>query len=369
MGLVDLLQEYSGDVGIHKLANKQGVACLLLDEIQKKHAEGGETFLEKKELAQLSGFIQKRQGRYHVHKEAMCKLASFFDKYGIGMVVLKGFGLSLNWPSPELRQSGDLDIFLFDKDIDEKVQGKPDSIVTSILKSDMPVWKKADRLIEERLDIKIDDSHEHHTCYSIEGMSVENHYDIVDTKTHRDGKDVDNILKELVLQHVKVADPVLPNIFLPPADFNAIFLMRHMGQDFSSTHTSLRQIYDWAFFMKKHNNEVNWERVLPILENMGIIKFFDLINSICVNQLGFERESFPRIRSNKDVENRFIHELFCPEFSDKQPKGRLIQNIIFKVRRYWKNSWKKKIIFKTNPIVDFFYGCMMHLRRWRTLSE
>jgi len=89
----------------------------------------------------------------------------------------------------------------------------------------------------------VDDSHEHHTCFSLGDLSVENHYNIVDT-THKDGKLVNSKLKDLVLEHVKSTTKILDNVYLPPANFNAILLMRYMGQEFGCIYTYLRQICD-----------------------------------------------------------------------------------------------------------------------------
>lgn len=364
MKLLSLLKDYTTLEEVPRLANRQGVAGLLYQEV----IESGENPGDKRWIMRLSGFVQKRQKRYHVHKEKMEKLARFYGKHGIGMMVLKGYGLSLNWPTSDFRQPGDLDIFLFDKGlVGEEVKGLMGEEVKGLRGDE--VWKRADRLVEEKLGVKVDDSHEHHTCFSLGDLSVENHYDIVDTKTHKDGKLVDGILKEMALKHVKTAIPVFDNVYLPPANFNAIFLMRHMGQDFGSTHTSLRQIFDWAFFMEKHGAEVDWNVVMPLLKEMGIVKFFHIINAICVDYLGFDEKIFPEIEHDEKLEKRILDDLFNPEFSETQPKGKVIQNIIFKTRRYWKNSWKKELIFKYSPLVDFFYGVKMHLGRWRTLGE
>lgn len=109
--------------------------------------------------------------------------------------------------------------------------------------------------------------------------------------------------------------------------------------------------------------------VIPFLKEMGIIKFFHVINAIYVDYLGFDEKVYPEIEHNTELEKRILDDLFNPEFSEKQPKGKVIQNIIFKTRRYWKNSWTKKFISKYSPLIDFFYGVKMHLGRWKTLGE
>lgn len=61
------------------------------------------------------------------------------------MMVLKGYGLSKNYPVPNHRPCGDMDIYLFGDQ------------------------EKADKLIAEELGIKIDNSHHHHTVFQFQG--------------------------------------------------------------------------------------------------------------------------------------------------------------------------------------------------------
>lgn len=50
---------------------------------------------------------------YEQHKHVMSELAAFYRAHGIKMFVAKGYGLSLNYPVPNHRPLGDIDIWLF----------------------------------------------------------------------------------------------------------------------------------------------------------------------------------------------------------------------------------------------------------------
>ena len=350
MKLISLLRKYTPVSGIQSLATRLGVFGILYDDI----LQNGENPFDRKTFIQLYGQTGQMAEMYDKYVETVRRLAQFYAKHDIRMMVLKGYGLSKNWPDPKHRPTGDIDIYLFDKDGNE-------------------VWKRADELIVSELGIKVDDSHEHHTCFQFEGTSVENHYDIVDSKTHKDGREVDAILKGFVREDVKNGTlnrcTDIDNVYFPNANFNAIFVLRHMAQDFSSTRMNLRQILDWAYFMDKCSGEVDWKMILPLLEDVGIIKFFHLINAICVDYLEFDEAKFPTVVRDNALEKRVLDDLFNPEFKDEQPKGKVLKNIAFKVKRYWAYSWKKKLVFKYNPYIDFFYGSKMHLERWKTLGE
>lgn len=63
----------------------------------------------------------------------MTDLARLYANNGIRMMVVKGYGLSLDWPVPNHRPVGDLDIYNFGK------------------------WKEADVLVAKECCIKEDD--------------------------------------------------------------------------------------------------------------------------------------------------------------------------------------------------------------------
>ena len=51
--------------------------------------------------------------------------------------------------------------------------------------------------MEEKCGIKVDDVHEHHTGFNFNGVAVENHYDFINTKAHRDAPKIEARLKAL----------------------------------------------------------------------------------------------------------------------------------------------------------------------------
>ena len=72
-------------------------------------------------------------------------------------------------------------------------------------------------------------------------------------------------------------------IYLPSPSLNAIFLIRHLGQHFAGAEVTLRQLLDWGFFMQHEHEYVDWELVVSTLKKVGIYRFFQQINAICVD--------------------------------------------------------------------------------------
>lgn len=334
------------------VSNMQAIPSLVVDGLQKyisAHHEcelfADETVQEKLKRIQWLGQVLTFEKLYAKHEKAMTDLARLYATQGIRMLVLKGYGLSLDWPVPNHRSVGDLDIYNFGK------------------------WNEADSLIAKICGVKIDDGHEHHTVFKFNGVSVENHYDFINTKAHRDAPKIEKRLKRLAEKDCREIDVLGTKIYLPSANFNAIFLMRHMGQHFAGEHLNLRQVLDWGFFVRAHHDEVDWKATIDFLREMGIYTFFNQINAICVDYLGFSESCFPAIERNKDLEERILMDILHPEFAEEKPASGLIPILTFKFHRWWHNRWKHPLVYKEWLLPMFITLLWSHLRRWGTIKD
>ena len=281
------------------LSSSQAVTTLIIDCLQKHFVTRPDNkfFANKEDWMKFMKWIGKMivvERNYANHKKAISDLARLYDSSGIRMMILKGYGLSLDWPVPNHRSVGDLDIYNFGK------------------------WQEADDLAAKRCGIKIDVSHEHHTVFRLDGVTVENHYDFINTKAHRDARRIEKRLKQLAenCNEIKVNGK---KVYLPSANFNAIFLMRHMAQHFAGDHLLLRQVLDWGFFVRAHSHEVDWTSTIEFLKEIGLYDFFNVINAICVSNIGFSENVFPPIERQKQMEERILNDIFRLSLTKRSP--------------------------------------------------
>ena len=107
-----------------------------------------------------------------------------------------------------------------------------------------------------------------------------------------------------------------------------------MGQHFAGEHLNLRQVLDWGFFVRTHHKEVDWKATIGFLKEIGIYTFFNQINAICMDYLGFSESCFPTIERDKDLEERILMDILHPEFAEEKPTSGLIPILTFKFRRW-----------------------------------
>ena len=96
---------------IKVLADKQGLTAMVLDGIERLSDE-----LRTPKVLLLNWIgevMQSYEARYAEYEKNISSLAGFYNQHGFKMMVLKGYTCSLDWPKPNHRPCGDIDIWQF----------------------------------------------------------------------------------------------------------------------------------------------------------------------------------------------------------------------------------------------------------------
>lgn len=269
---------------------------------------------------------------------SIAKLASFYKKNGLSMMLLKGYGLSRYYPVASHRPLGDIDIYLFGK------------------------WQEGDELMKRELLKKIDTSHHHHSVFTVNGIMVENHYDFLNRYAHGCNVRMERWLKEKATEAGSIEINLQgADIFLPSPDFNAIFLLCHSASHFVSSGQTVRQLLDWLLFVRAEGSKVAWDEVYQLLEEEGMEKYMSVLNSIGVKYFHLPAGIFPRLSDDEDIVDRVWGDILAPEFSAKE-NGDLFHSLWVKPLRWYSNRWKRKLCYNENSFKNFFraiYGKLL----------
>lgn len=328
-------------------ASSQGVLGICLDGVELLPNE------QRPPMDILMDWIGQTEyikTQYNEHKRAIASLAEFYHEYNVRTMVLKGYGLSLYWPKPEHRPVGDVDTYYFG------------------------AWELADRLAKEKLGARVDAGHEHHTCFRYlssspalsPGVTIENHYDFINVKAHRDAPAIEAKLKDLA--RCGFVESPIRWVYLPCADFNVIFLIRHLGQHFAAEKVTLRQLLDVGLFLHSDADKICWYDVVPFLKKIGIWTFFNQVCAICVDYFGIELNIGFDIVRDSDLECRIMEDILNPEFAEEKPTS-LLPMLIFKFKRWWYNRWKHPLVYNEWLLPMLMTLMWSHLRRLKTIRD
>ena len=338
------------------LADAQGLTAVVLDGIEKLKKSLKVQGPDQRFLLQWIGEVmQNYETRYVTYEKAISSLAGFYNQHGYKMMVLKGYACSLDWPKPKHRPSGDIDIWLFGK------QKEADAALEEWFKS-----SSGSTCSPSVQEFKIDSSHHHHTVFEWNDFSVENHYDFINVHHHKSHIKLEKIFKELGTDDSHFVDVNVERVYLPSPNLHALFLLKHAALHFVGTELTFRQVLDWAFFMEKHGKEVDWNMLYPIIEEHGMTPFLNIINAICVENLGFDASLFPTVQFNPVLKERVLNEVFNYKYSDDNTNS-IIRRQINRYRRWKDNAWKHELCYKESMWSAFWSGVWGHLMKPSTL--
>ena len=331
---------------VKTLADEQGLSAVILDGIDKLNtnlSNSTNTMPLQMKLEWIGDALQNYEQRYTAYEKAIGTLSGFYSQHGFKMMVLKGYACSLDWPNSKHRPCGDIDIWQFGK------QQEADKAL-----------QKLSRIGELENNIEIDNSHHHHTVFEWKGFTVENHYDFVNVHHSKSNAEIEKVFKELGQDDSHFIEVNGEKVYLPSPNLHILFLLRHAMIEFAAGGINLRQLLDWAFFVKAHNKEVNWEWLLERLDEFHMREFFNCINAICVEELGFSSTIFPYVQFNPILKDRVLKDFLMPEIPNEKPKH-MLPRVIWKYHRWKANEWKHKFCYKESMWSAFWSGVWRHL--------
>lgn len=316
------------------LAERQGLSAIVLDGIEKipEQLRPHKVFL----LEWIGETLQGYEYRYDQYCKAIAELAGFYNSHSFKMMLLKGYSCSLDWPKPEHRPCGDIDIWLFGEQ------------------------READKALLNEKNVEIDKSHHHHTIFYWDEFMVENHFDFINVHQNKSNAKMEEVLKSLGKDDSRSVYVNGEKIYLPSPNLQALFLLKHTMLHFVLGEFSLRQLLDWAFFVKRHGEEVDWKWLLDVLGAFGMLPAFNIFNAICVENLGFEASIFHKVQFSPTLKDKVLEEIINPEYDPNDPKG-LVPRVIYKYKRWKGSGWKYELCYNESRWSSFWSGVWSHI--------
>ena len=191
-------------------------------------------------------------------------------------ILLKGSGLSCNYPVPELRQGGDIDVFV----------GMEDYVKSYEL------FKNLTDKIERADDIWVDKNYN----MIFNDVEVEVHRLADEYPSASLDKVFQKFSKEYLMKNPVKVILAGSEIETPSDTFNALYVFMHMFRHFMIRGVGLRQVCDWVLFLSKHKDGIDQEVLKDILTQLHLLKPWQDFAAMTVNYLGASPEDIPFYR-------------------------------------------------------------------------
>lgn len=192
---------------------------------------------------------------------------------GIEPVLLKGQGLAKYYPTPELRQCGDIDIYVGEDNYEKAY----DSILQIVSEIDdrAKIWKFM------------------HFHAKVGSVMIEMHQNadrMPDRRTNKLYQEfiLDAFSKELC--PVRFGDV---QVMTPGDDYNVFYIFHHLWRHFTTSGVGLRQFCDWTCFLHTHVGKLDLPYLKKILDDLGLMKPWQVFGCFLVNDIGLPKDEFP----------------------------------------------------------------------------
>lgn len=338
----------------------QWSAVMRLSKIQALMGLVGDVLLTRSEIRETlpTKFVVRLQeipmtsvGMHSQMNMTLQLIVTNLRNHGVEPVLLKGQGLARNYPTPELRQCGDIDLYV-------GVQNYAKSY--EILKN----------IVSEIDDQSCLDSDEKHYHASVGNIMIEVHRyaDIHSSSTFN------QIYQDYA--RLGLSEGLIPLQFgevvvnTPADNFNAFYVFNHMWHHFMHEGVGLRQLCDWIVFLHSRAGSLDLEYLSTLLTKMKLIKPWKTFGCIAVNYLGLPKDEFPfydsryHKKATKTLERIMLEGNFGQqtEFVRKPTRG-YISEKLFSLKCYVKKFLGLVVIFPYHAFQQIYYSIVEGMAR------
>lgn len=209
----------------------------------------------------------------------LVKVVGELNAAGIPSVLLKGQGLAQYYPKPELRQCGDIDLYVGLDNYDASYD----------------VLKPMATEIDDRKALEVG-KHYHASFYNV---SVEVHRYTTTYSTRK----LDDIYQEISCEGL--SDCLVPMQFngipvnTPADDYNAFYVFSHLFHHFVTSGLGFRQLCDWMLLLRNRFEFIDMQRLQSTLEKLDMMEPWQRFGCVLVAYLGMPVEDFPFYDASK----------------------------------------------------------------------
>ena len=191
---------------LYVLALEQGVQGIVFDSLEKLQYDMRPP---KDLLLKWIANITVMERTYTAYVSTIQEIADIIKAEDLAMLVLKGYGCSLNYPIPHRRPCGDIDIFVMAKDGTHSFD----------------MVKRVNNTITESNKGTFIHDNDHHSVIQYGKFVIENHESILDINTHKSSAVLNKLLESLASDCLLTSQRT-NGIVLPSVEFNSIHLLR-----------------------------------------------------------------------------------------------------------------------------------------------
>ena len=312
-------------------AERQGMLAIAVDGLQvlmeahkgeivavkEKHAEW------QKWLFEIIGQLTQYEMMNRQQKKVIAQLSEIWAAEGIRMMVFKGQVNATLYPKPEHRAVGDIDCWLFGD------------------------AEKGDEIARDHgADVSFD--WYRHSKIAYKGEIIENHRVMSHTRGSEKKQKMESELRLMVQGEGLTMIDSCGKALMPSPQFNACFLTYHGLHHFLSEGLRMKQILDWAVFLMKEQDKVDWKQYNDFCKRYKLDRFAALMNFISSVYLGVQLKSVDITVDGVYAERVLQSTLYDDDYLFNSGKNDWVVRWLLVKNMLTRNKWKYRDIAQQN---------------------
>ena len=212
----------------------------------------------------------------------LCDLVTLLRLNGIETVLLKGYGLSLLYPKTEMREYGDIDLYVGEENYDKTV--------ALIRKTYPQTYWFSEEHVSHHFLMQLDEN-----CDRV----AEFHNVVMDLPGMKKAEQAFTAFTLRELQSVRTISLDGIDIAVPSVRFNAVYVFIHAWHHFSGNGVGVRQLADWMLCLHELAQTLSAEEkqayahdLERLLRRMSMLQIWQTFGCVIVRHLGLPKEEF-----------------------------------------------------------------------------
>lgn len=269
---LEIPEGFSDWGSVMKLAKSQAMTGLVGDVLLRT-PDILET-LPPRFVARLQEIPLENMGTHTVLNNTLIMVVTRLREHGIEPVLLKGQGIAQYYPVPQLRQCGDIDLY-----VGEENYAKAYDVL-------LPVATEIDDRSEAMDTAK-------HFHMHIGAVLLEIHKYAHKFTFRKDNKKYEVFAIPGLTQNLVMMDFSGIKVNTPADDFNVFYVFNHLCQHFLSSGVGFRQLCDLACMLHAKREMYSMQNLELQLNSLDLMTPWQLFGCVIVDFLGLPREEFP----------------------------------------------------------------------------
>lgn len=212
-------------------------------------------------------YTQHAAARARHKQEVVKKIGKWLAEEGLSTMIIKGFSLAMLYPQPDLRESGDIDIY----------SGEDYAAVNACF---------------EKHGLQVGRADGHHVHTNIDGISVEHHFALHNSRVKNGMEGPTEVLQRLAATDRRPT--MVPGICFPNPTFTALFTAWHAHKHFLAEKIELRYVIDWTLALRQLSDS-EAQTVHEVKYGSPWGRFADTLTAIALHRLQLPTDWFSKM--------------------------------------------------------------------------